>query len=149
MAGGPTGPTFLDWLLGTYHSGLALAGPDDCALAVAAVRAATLAAGVTTMVDCWSVGPVADRPGRGVRRRLDRGPPGQRRPHGVRGDGQRAPGPRVGDRGARIDIDHLCRPADETLAEVERLAATHHLADGGRTLVTPSPELPETSTQAA
>ena len=61
VAGGPTGPTFLDWLLGTYHSGLALAGPDDCALAVAAVRAATLAAGVTTMVDCWSVGPVADR----------------------------------------------------------------------------------------
>ena len=32
VAGGPTGPTFLDWLLGTYHAGLALATPEDCAL---------------------------------------------------------------------------------------------------------------------
>ena len=31
VAGGPTGPTFLDWLLGTYHAGLARARPDDCA----------------------------------------------------------------------------------------------------------------------
>ncbi len=147
VAGGPTGPTFLDWLLGTYHSGLALAGPDDCALAVAAVRAATLAAGVTTMVDCWSVGPVADRA------RAEACADASIEAHRASGGrtvfgvmGNEHPGPGWEATGASVDVHHLCRPADETLAEVERLAATHHRADGGRTLVTPSPELPETST---
>ena len=37
-------------------------------------------------------------PGRGLRRRLDRGPSGERRPHGVRRDGQRAPRCRVAGR---------------------------------------------------
>ena len=147
VAGGPTGPTFLDWLLGTYHSGLARAGPDDCALAVAAVRASTLAAGVTTMVDCWSVGPVADRARAEACADASIGAhraSGGRTVFGVMGNEH----PGAGWQAARtpVDVHDLCRPADETLAEVERLASTHHRADGGRTLVTPSPELPETST---
>ncbi len=147
VAGGPTGPGFLDWLLGTYHSGLALAGPDDCALAVAAVRAATLAAGVTTMVDCWSVGPVADRARAEACADASLAAhraSGGRTVFGVMGNEHPAAG--WDAFASSIDGRDLCRPADETLAEVERLATAHHRADGGRTLVTPSPELPETST---
>jgi len=147
VAGGPTGPTFLDWLLGTYHAGLAMAGPEDCALAVAAVRAGTLAAGVTTMVDCWSVGPVTD-PGR-VAECADASieahrASGGRTLFGVMGNERPAPGWPAAS--SPIDVRSLCRDAEVSLAEVERLARSHHRADGGRTLVTPSPELPETAT---
>jgi 5-methylthioadenosine/S-adenosylhomocysteine deaminase len=139
--GWPTGPTFLDWLLGTYHAGLAGAGPDDCALAVAAVRAAGLAAGVTTVVDCWSVGPVDDA-GRvtacaeaSIEAHLASG-----------GRTLFAPMfcevvPEVWPAGPRpIDPARLCRPADVSLAEVEDLARRH---TSGRLRVTVSPELPE------
>lgn len=147
VTGGPTGPTFLDWLLGTYHSGLALAGPDDCALAVAAVRAGTLAAGVTTMVDCWSVGPVTDasRVADCADASLEsHRSSGGRTVFGVMSNERPAPGwPETGHPIAGRD---LCRDGGESLAEVERLARSHHRADGGRTLVTPSPELPETAT---
>ncbi len=149
VAGGPTGPTFLDWLLGTYHAGLAHAGPDDSALAVAAVRAATLAAGVTTMVDCWSVGPVDDavRAADCADASLEaHRASGGRTLFAVMFNEHPAPGWDGFE--SPVDPARLCRPIDESLAEVERLAATHHRADGGRTLVTPSPELPETATSA-
>ena len=125
VAGGPTGPTFLDWLLGTYHSGLALAGPDDCALAVAAVRAATLAAGVTTMVDCWSVGPVADaaRAEACADASIEaHRASGGRTVFGVMGNEHPAAGWATRRRRRSTSAD-LCRDADSTLAEVERLAA--------------------------
>ena len=147
VAGGPTGPTFLDWLLGTYHAGLAHAGPDDSAVAVAAVRAATLAAGVTTMVDCWSVGPVDDavRSADCADASLEaHRASGGRTLFAVMFNEHPAPGWDGFD--SPIDPARLCRPIDASLAEVERLAAAHHRADGGRTQVTPSPELPETAT---
>ena len=144
VRGGPIGPTFLDWLLGTYHAGLAHATPDDCAAAIALVRAADLAAGITTVVDCWSVGPVddavrtaecADASAAAHRRSggrtvfaamcCEQVPPGWAHP--------------------AIDVARLCRPIDESLAMTAVLAA--HRADALLT-VTPSPELPEMSTAA-
>jgi 5-methylthioadenosine/S-adenosylhomocysteine deaminase len=146
VAGGPTGPTFLDWLLGTYHSGLALADPEACSLAVGAVRAATLAAGVTTMVDCWSVGPVADAA------RVEACADASLEAHRASGGrtvfgvmSNEHPGSGWHTVPLPIDVADLCRDSDSSLAEVERLAAIHHRADGGRTSVTPAPELPETS----
>ena len=148
VAGGPTGPTFLDWLLGTYHGGLALAGPDDCAAAVAAVRAATLEGGVTTMVDCWSAGPVDDtvrdaecaHAALGAHRAS-----GGRTLFAVMSNERPAPAWRMH---ALIDPERLCRPVEDWLVEVGRLASIHHRSDGGRTLVTLSPELPETTSPA-
>jgi len=148
VAGGPTGPTFLDWLLGTYHGGLAHARPDECALAVAAVRAATLTGGVTTMVDCWSVGPVADaaRAAECADASLEaHRTSGGRTVFGVMGNERPAPGWERAGATYGLDVADLCRPWDATLAEVERLATDHHRADGGRTLVAPAPELPETA----
>ncbi len=150
VAGGPTGPTFLDWLLGTYHAGLAHAGPDDCALAIAAVRAATLAAGVTTMVDCWSVGPVddpsrnADCADASIAAHLSSG---GRTLFGVMFNevapaSWRAASP-------AIDPARLCAPADRSLAEVERIAAVARTAeDASRLTVAPAPELPDTMSTA-
>lgn len=149
VAGGPTGPTFLDWLLGTYHAGLALADPEGCAAAIGAVRAATLAAGVTTMVDCWSVGPVADaaRSAACADASIEaHRASGGRTLFAVMGNEHPAPGWAAAR--SPVDVHTLCRPHEETLLEVERLAAAHHRADGGRTLVAPSPELPETATAA-
>jgi cytosine/adenosine deaminase-related metal-dependent hydrolase len=146
VAGGPTGPTFLDWLLGTYHHGLSFATPSDCALAVGAVRAATLAAGVTTMVDCWSVGPVDDETwwtecaDASVEAHTASG---GRTVVGVMGNEH--PAPSWAGFASPIEPSCLCRPADEWLAAVEGLAS-RWADDRGRTRLTPSPELPETST---
>jgi 5-methylthioadenosine/S-adenosylhomocysteine deaminase len=147
VRGGPTGPTFLDWLLGTYHGGLAAARPEDCALAVGAIRAAGLAAGITTVVDCWSVGPVDDAAR--VAECAEASIEAHRRSGGRTVFApmfcEHVPAPWLGGRWG-IDPARLCRPVDVSLAAVEAIAARHHRADGGRTSVTPSPELPEMTT---
>jgi 5-methylthioadenosine/S-adenosylhomocysteine deaminase len=149
VAGGATGPTFLDWLLGTYHAGLERARPEDCALAVGTIRRACLAAGVTTVVDCWSVGPVDD--GARVAECAEASVEAHRRSGGRTVFApmfcEVVPPPWL-DGWWGIDPRRLCRPADVSLAEIEALASRHHRADGGRTLVTPSPELPEMTTDA-
>jgi 5-methylthioadenosine/S-adenosylhomocysteine deaminase len=144
VRGGPIGPTFLHWLLGTYHAGLAHARADECAVAIATVRAAGLAAGVTTVVDCWSVGPVDD-PARvaacadaSIRAHLASGGRTVFAPMFC----EVVPAGWAGDWG--IDPRRLCRPFDESLAWIESLAASW--AGPGRLTITPSPELPETST---
>ena len=148
VRGGPTGPTFLDWLLGTYHAGLAAATPEDCALAIGTVRAAGLAAGVTTVVDCWSVGPVDDAVR--VAECTEASVEAHRRSLGRTVFApmfcEVVPEPWL-DGWWGIDPERLCRPADVSLAVVEALAARHHRSDHGRTLVTPSPELPEMATE--
>ncbi|MFT3852838.1 MAG: amidohydrolase family protein [Ilumatobacteraceae bacterium] len=142
VRGGPVGPTFLDWLLGTYHAGLAHARPEECAAAVGLVRAADLAAGVTSVVDCWSVGPVDDAT------RVAECAEASASAHLASGgrtvfaamccevvpDGWSHPA---------IDVARLCRPIDDSLAATADLAAR---LGGPRLTVTPSPELPEMST---
>ena len=145
--GGPTGPAFLDWLLGTYHAGLAHARADECAAAIAVVRAMGLAGGVTTVVDCWSVGPVDDP------RRVEHCADASITAHLASGGRtvfapmfcEVVPDGWPGDRG--IDPARLCRPIGESLGWIESLA-TRWVAADGRLMVTPSPELPETSTAA-
>ncbi len=62
MRGGPPwGPTFLDWLLGTYYGGIVHFAPADAGLATALAGAETLLAGVTTVVDNWGVNCGGDR----------------------------------------------------------------------------------------
>lgn len=143
--GGPIGPTFLDWLLGTYHAGLAHARADECAAAIATVRSMGLAAGVTTVVDCWSVGPVDDPD------RVDRCAEASIRAHLASGGRtvfapmfcEVVPAGWAGDWG--IDPARLCRPFQASLAWIEALAS-RWTEPGGRLTITPSPELPETST---
>jgi 5-methylthioadenosine/S-adenosylhomocysteine deaminase len=147
VRGGPIGPTFLDWLLGTYHAGLAHARPDECAAAVATVRAAGLAAGVTTVVDCWSVGPVDD-PQRtlacaqaSVEAHLASGGRTLFAPMFV----ELVPQGWSGAYG--IDPARLCRPVEESLDMVRSLGEQFGGQSGGdRLTVTPSPELPEAAT---
>jgi cytosine/adenosine deaminase-related metal-dependent hydrolase len=145
VRGGPIGPAFLDWLLGTYHAGLAHARPDECAAAIASVRAMGLATGVTTVVDCWSVGPVDDP------HRVDACADASIAAHLASGGRtvfapmfcEIVPDGWAGEWG--IDPGRLCRPFDESLAWVEALAS-RWAEQEGRLTITPSPELPETST---
>jgi 5-methylthioadenosine/S-adenosylhomocysteine deaminase len=148
VRGGPTGPTFLDWLLGTYHGGLATARPEECALAIRSARAAGLAAGITTVVDCWSVGPVDDavRVSECAEASIDAHRASGGRTLFAPMFCERVPESWLGGWWG-IDPVRLCRPADVSLAETEGLATRHHRADGGRTLVAPSPELPEMATE--
>jgi 5-methylthioadenosine/S-adenosylhomocysteine deaminase len=147
VRGVPTGPAFIDWLRGTYHAGRAPVQPDECAVAVAAVRAACLAAGITTVFDCWSVGPVDDG------RRVAECAEASIEAHADSG-GRTVFAPmfcEVVPAGWQqgswpIDPARLCRPAGESLALVEELAA-RFVRHGGRILVTPSPELPEMVTE--
>jgi len=145
VRGGPTGPTFFDWLLGTYHRGLALAQPEECRAAIATVRASGLAAGVTTVVDCWSVGPVDDA------ERTRACAHASATAHLASG-GRTLFAPMFCEvvpggwtSGYGIDPTRLCRPAEESLRMVRELAA--ELACG-RLSITPSPELPEAVTPA-
>ena len=149
VRGCPTGPTFLDWLLGGYHAGLSHALPEECAAAVGVKRAAGLAAGVTTVVDCWSVGSVAD-PQRtfdcavaSIEAHLASGGRTLFAPMHceVVPDGWL-------DEDWGVDPHALCRPIGESLAMVTELAAQFHGSGDGRLHLTPSPELPEASTDA-
>lgn len=145
VRGGPAPASFLDWLLGTYHAGLSNARPEDCFAAVSTVRAATLAAGVTTVVDGWSVGAVDDP------RRVAGCAVASLTAH-RRSGGRTLFAPMFVEQVPAVwsvvdgfDPERLCRPVGESLDLVAELAAAHsdHLMS-----VTPSPELPETSTAA-
>ena len=143
VRGGPPAASFLEWLLGTYHAGLAHARPEDCYAAIATVRAATLAAGITTVVDAWSVGPVDDP------RRVEGCAVASLTAH-RRSGGRTLFAPMFVEQVPAgwgsvdgFDPARLCRPYAESLALVEELATAH--ADQLLTIA-PAPELPETST---
>ncbi|MCU1394015.1 MAG: amidohydrolase [Ilumatobacteraceae bacterium] len=143
VRGGPIGPTFHDWLFGTFHAGLAHATDDDSAMGIAVVRSAGLAAGITTIVDCWSVGPVDDPA------RFEACAVASIEAHIASGGRtvfapmfcEIVPAGMPLDRG--IDPQRLCRPYQDTLDMVARLDGGHR---GDRLSVTPSPELPDMCT---
>jgi cytosine/adenosine deaminase-related metal-dependent hydrolase len=141
--GPPSGPTFLDWLLGLYYAGMAAYRPEDAGVATLLGLVETVRAGVTCVVDNWGVNNGSD-PAR-VRECADASLAAYRAcgvrvvfarmfatqiPHGWRGHWP-------------TDLDTLITTPDQAMAAIDDLIRTYSGADGGRVQVCPSPELPE------
>lgn len=138
------GDDFPAWLLDRYGAAVAALRPEDCATATAAALAGTVAAGVTTIVDCWGIDH-----GARSRAEVDEAADASLEVHARSGArvlfarmfAEHAPGPWLARPG--FPVTAVLAPAEEALDQVAGLAARHHGAGAGRVRVTPSPELPE------
>lgn len=144
VRGAPLGTSFLDWLLDVYGAGLSALTPEDCAVATTAALAATVAGGVTTVVDCWGIDHGSPDDGRvlaAAEATLDVHARSGARVLFARMFAEHAPLP--WRRHGGFPVDRVLAPAGPALAQVADLAARHRGAADGRLRIAPSPELPE------
>ncbi|MDY7102690.1 MAG: amidohydrolase family protein [Actinomycetota bacterium] len=131
------GPTFPDWLMGVYYRSVLGHGPEDAARAATLTARELLAAGVTTVVDCWGVGD----PGTGRARECAEATIAAYRAAGIRV----VLAVMVGDV-APLTMGHdalrMVGPTNAVLDQLSQLMARRHDPDGG-VEIWPAPELPE------
>lgn len=135
--------TFLGWLLDTQYAGVAALTPDELGLATSVALAASMAGGVTTMVDCWGIdhGTDAARALDAAESSIEAHRRSGARVLFARMFAERAPAGWAGRPG--FPIERVLAPADVALDQVRELAARHHRREDGRLRVAPSPELGE------
>lgn len=145
LRGGVTvGPTFLDWLLGLYYTGMSAYTPEDCGLASLLGAVETVRAGVTCVVDNWGIDNGAD-PARtedcaeASLEALARS--------GLRVVFARMFATRVPEAWSSVttgfDTSRLTTTLDEAFRAIDSLMAAHDGSRNGRIRVCPAPELPE------
>lgn len=141
--------TFLGWLLDTQYAGVAALNPEEIGLATSVAMSASLAGGVTTMVDCWGIdhGTDAGRAMAAAEASLDVHRRSGARVLFARMFAELAPDPWRGRPG--FPIERVVAPADVALGQIAELASRHHRAEDGRIRVAPSPELGELNSAGA
>lgn len=138
------GDDFPAWLLDRYGAAVAALRPEDCATATATALAGSIAAGVTTVVDCWGIDH-----GARSRTAIDEAADASLAVHAASGArvlfarmfASRAPAAWHDRPG--FPVAAVLAPDEDALDQVAGLAARHHGTASGRIRVTPSPELPE------
>ena len=143
LRGVPVGATFLQWLLDTQYAGVSALTPEQCGLATSVALAASLAGGVTTLVDCWGIdhGTDAGRALAGAEASIAAHRASGARVLFARMFAEHAPPAWQGRPG--FPIARVLAPSDVALSQVADLASRHHRAEDGRLRIAPSPELGE------